>query len=121
MTRVYPTLRRALAAGLIALLVAVSVLPVATHAQLFEDPYCDPHPRADHGSPGTDDDVVVVAAEATDQHCDVCHWLRSLRVFDPAPVLLLAPAVQAVPARVDHAASPETASSALVAARAPPA
>lgn len=110
---------RALAAGLTVLLVAVSVLPVATHARLFDDPYCDPHPAGEaHASP------VLLAGDPLDaagQHCEVCHWLRSMRVFDPEPALLTEPSGAALVSHFDLCSRPDAEHAISLAARAPPA
>jgi hypothetical protein len=120
MLRVNTSWRTALATGLIALLVVVSVVPVATHARLFDDPYCDPHPATD--SSGHRGAVVAPSSsEDAGEHCDICHWLRSLRVFDPVPAAALAPAAGLVAAQPEDCGSPDTRPAGSAAARAPPA
>lgn len=86
-------LGRRFAGLLIALLVGGTALPPALHADM-DDLACEfgaarsartPHLDADD----TQDDSL---------HCEVCHWLRSLRVFETAPAATstVAEAVDAV-------------------------
>ena len=67
----------ALARLLVVLLTLGTSVPVATHSDVGHDP-CDagdlaPTPRASVQAPTTSGKA---------QHCEVCHWLRSLHAFD---------------------------------------
>ena len=68
-----------LARLLVVLLTLGTSVPVAVHGDAGHDP-CDAGdiaplaPLTLHGP----------AAPVTARHCDVCHWLRSLRAFDAA-------------------------------------
>jgi hypothetical protein len=67
----------ALARLLVVLLTLGTSVPVATHGDAGHDP-CDaadlvPPARASLHAPTT---------QGKAQHCEVCHWLRSLRAFD---------------------------------------
>ena len=101
---------------LVVLLAAGAALPAALHADANHDP-CD---TLDGGAAGavrlTGGSPVVPA-----QHCGICHWLRSLRVFqsnvaEPLPQLLCA----ADPVTDTESAAPRLALL-PVPARAPPA
>jgi hypothetical protein len=120
MVRVHSRLHRALATGLMVLLVVVSVLPLVTHAELFDDPYCEPHPPG--SSHGAHESVLRTGTDGEDaQHCDVCHWLRSIRAFDPEPAVLLRPAAGTLATLVETCGAPDGAAIVSFGARAPPA
>ena len=78
-----------LARLLVVLLTLGTSVPVAVHGDAGHDP-CDAGdigplaPQSLHGP----------AAATKTRHCDVCHWLRSLRAFDAA---LEAPAISQIP------------------------
>jgi len=104
-------------AGLLVLLLTAGVaLPAALHADANDDP-CG---ALDGGSAGGSR-LTVGSPVIPAQHCGICHWLRSLRVFhtdvaEPMPQLLLAadPVTHTVSAVARLALLP-------VPARAPPA
>jgi hypothetical protein len=123
MLRVHSRFRRALATGLMVLLGVVSVLPLVTHAELFDDPYCEPYPAgAAHGAHQSGTSVLRTGTDGEDaQHCDVCHWLRSIRVFDPEPAVFLRSAAIAIASGADTCDPPDTAALVSCGARAPPA
>jgi hypothetical protein len=106
---------RRLAGLLIALLVGATALPPALHAEM-DDLACQFGAARSAGAVHIDANDTA----ADSLHCEVCHWLRSIRAFHvavagtPAPVAI----VEAVFAR-----SSEGAATALVPAgscRAPP-
>ena len=78
-----------LARLLVVLLTLGTSVPVAVHGDAGHDP-CDAGdigplaPQSLHGP----------AAATKTRHCDVCHWLRSLRAFDAA---VEAPAISQIP------------------------
>jgi hypothetical protein len=113
------TLRRTLAvpAGLLIVLLTMGVaLPAALHGDAKDD-LCEAV-----GQGVVSHHRLQAASDAsTSQHCGICHWLRSLRVFqtDPAqPLPRLVPSARAV-ARPASAARRLVVSS--LPARAPPA
>lgn len=60
------------------LLVLVSALSPALHVEA-DDQFCAPLARDGHGAP-----TLASAPDSTGQHCEICHWLRSLRTIGPA-------------------------------------
>lgn len=84
--RLRPVGRR-LAGLLVALLVCATALPPALHADM-DDLACEF--GAARSAFATHVDANDTHADAL--HCEVCHWLRSLRVFQaalaPAPLLV---------------------------------
>jgi len=104
-------------AGLLVVLLTAGVaLPAALHADANDDP-CE---ALDGGAAGGSR-LTVGSPVVPAQHCGICHWLRSLRVFqtdaaEPLPQLLLAAD------SVTHTESPAPRLALLpVPARAPPA
>jgi hypothetical protein len=87
MSSLLPALGRRLAGLLVALLVGATALPPALHADM-DDLACEfgaaTSARTTH--------VDANDTHADSLHCEVCHWLRSIRTFDVAtaglPVLL---------------------------------
>lgn len=115
MSSLVPALGRRLAGLLIALLVGATALPPALHADM-DDLACEF---------GAAQSARTTHADANDRHddslhCEVCHWLRTLRTFDLT--LTGAPAITAAVAAVDPAdvTLPLTSAGTIRAARAPP-
>ena len=91
------TLRRTLGvpAGLLVVLLTMGVaLPAALHGGASDD-VCEAV-----GDGAASDSRLQAASDVTaEQHCSICHWLRSLRVFraDPVqPLPRLVPAARTV-------------------------
>src|SRR4051812_39868081 len=64
-------------AGLLVVLLTIgAALPLALHGDANDDA-CD----AVAGAPGTASSVRAASPVTAPQHCGICHWLRSLRVF----------------------------------------
>jgi len=91
------TLRRTLAvpAGLLIVLLTMgAALPAALHGDATDD-LCEAI-----GEGAVSHHRLQAASDAsTSQHCSICHWLRSLRIFqtDPAqPLPRLVPSARAV-------------------------
>jgi len=74
----------AMARLLVLVLTLGTSLPFATHADEGHDP-CDAPTIAGVGAAS----LRAPGAPVKPQHCEVCHWLRSLRAFD---TVLAAPA-----------------------------
>jgi hypothetical protein len=78
LSRLHPFSRR-LAGLLVALLIGATALPPALHADM-DDLACQfgaaRSARATH--------VDANDTQAGSLHCEVCHWLRSIRVFEAA-------------------------------------
>jgi hypothetical protein len=115
MSSLVPALGRRLAGLLIALLVGATALPPALHADM-DDLACEF---------GAAQSARTTHADANDRqdaslHCEVCHWLRTIRTFDLA--LTGAPAISVTVTPIEAVAVPVplTASFALCASRAPP-
>jgi hypothetical protein len=108
-------LGRRVAGLLVALLVGATALPPALHADM-DDLACEFGAARSAQAPHLD------ANDTQDGslHCEVCHWLRSIRVFDSAaaPVFRAAQAVAAVEPPPAAALAPAVVSAR--AARAPP-
>ena len=106
---------RRLAGLLIALLIGATALPPALHADM-DDLACEfgaaRSARATH--------IDANDSHANPLHCEVCHWLRSIRVFDAA--LSVTPQLVATIAIVDphRVAPPATATVAARSSRGPP-
>lgn len=60
-----------------ALLVCATGLAPALHAEGQDDRLCAPRSSGEAGDP-----VLHAAGGPQAQHCEICHWLRSLRSFD---------------------------------------
>ncbi len=114
LSRFRPVGRR-LAGLLVALLIGATALPPALHADM-DDLACEfgaaRSARATH--------VDANDTHANSLHCEVCHWLRSIRVFDAA--LSVTPQLVATIAIVDppRVAPPATATVAARSSRGPP-
>lgn len=109
------TIGRRLAGLLVAVLIAATALPPALHADM-DDLACEfgaaRSAQATHADANdTQDDSL---------HCEVCHWLRSIRAFDVT--LAAAPSRIGTVEPVESADAPRWQASALVvrASRAPP-
>lgn len=115
MSSLIPAIGRRIAALLVALLVGANVLPPALHADM-DDLACE------FGAASSAQKTHADANDRQDNslHCEVCHWLRSIRTFDVAPTA--APAVTLTMATVEVVASGTPDASALIvrASRAPP-
>ena len=115
MSSMVPALGRRLAGLLIALLVGATALPPALHADM-DDLACEF---------GAAQSAQATHADANDSqddslHCEVCHWLRTIRTFDLA--LTGAPAFTATVSTVEavDVALPLTSPGTIRAPRAPP-
>ena len=115
MSSLVPALGRRLAGLLVALLVGATALPPALHADM-DDLACEF---------GAAQSARTTHADANDSHddslhCEVCHWLRTLRTFDLT--LTSAPAVITAVTSVEAAdvALPFTSAATIRAPRAPP-
>jgi hypothetical protein len=113
------TLRRSLGvpAGLLIIFLAMGAsLPAALHGEASDDA-CE----ASGGSTGHDSNLRAASPVVVAQHCGICHWLRSLRVFQTDAAQSL-PRLLASPTVVTHTtcATPRQ-SLDPVPARAPPA
>lgn len=105
-------------ARLLALLLVVgTALPTALHAGWDDDPLCEP---ALAGS-GVAMAIGAASPEGQAQHCDICHWLRSLRSLDAAPAGSVTILQQSAHALGDTSVAPAAAAAASLEARAPPA
>jgi hypothetical protein len=115
MSSMVPALGRRLAGLLIALLVGATALPPALHADM-DDLACEF--GAAHSARTTHAD----ANDSRDDslHCEVCHWLRTIRTFDLA--LTGAPAITSTVSSVEASdvALPFTSTGTIRAPRAPP-
>jgi len=97
-----------------ALLVCASALSPALHVD-SDDPFCLPG-----SSQGGNGAAVSASPQASEQHCEVCHWLRSLRTLDATDAgLTTGLGVQAAPSPSDCAAGDPPALAAR-SCRAPP-
>jgi hypothetical protein len=90
----------ALARLLVVLLSLGTSIPIATHGDAGHDP-CD---TADLAPPARTS-LHAPATPGKAQHCEVCHWLRSLRAFD-ASVSAPSVVVGEAPVHRDAVASP---------------
>lgn len=90
---------RRLAGLLVALLIGATALPPALHADM-DDLACEF--GAARSGRGTHVDANDTHARAL--HCEVCHWLRSIRVFEASRA-----ATPQLVATVDLVDSPQTA------------
>jgi hypothetical protein len=115
MSSLIPAIGRRLAGLLIALLVGANVLPPALHADM-DDLACE------FGAASSAQQTHADANDRQDDslHCEVCHWLRSIRTFDVA--LTAAPAFTLTMAAVQFVASGTPDASVVIvrASRAPP-
>ena len=115
MSSLIPAIGRRIAGLLIALLVGANVLPPALHADM-DDLACE------FGAASSAQKTHADANDSQDDslHCEVCHWLRSIRTFDVA--LTAAPAPVLATAAVELVAFDTPDASAIVvrASRAPP-
>ena len=77
MSSLIPAIGRRIAGLLIALLVGANVLPPALHADM-DDLACE------FGAASSAQRTHADANDSQDNslHCEVCHWLRSIRVFE---------------------------------------
>lgn len=90
----------AIARVLVVLLALGTAVPFAAHGDSDHDP-CDATPGGDLSRSRLHGPTAPVQA----QHCSVCHWLRSLRVFD---AVVVAPAAHAEVTREATAPRPAT-------------
>lgn len=80
MSSMFHRLGRCLAALLVALLIGATALPPALHADM-DDLACEfGAARSARATHVEDNDT-----QDSSLHCEVCHWLRSIRVFETAP------------------------------------
>ena len=117
-TQMFARLRpvgRRVAGLLVALLVCATALPPALHADM-DDLACEF--GAARSAFATHVDANDTHADAL--HCEVCHWLRSIRVFEAA--LATTPQLVATIAKVDppRVARPATTTVAARSSRGPP-
>jgi hypothetical protein len=113
------TLRRALgvpAGLLIVLLTMGAALPAALHGDAKDD-LCEAVGQgvASHSR------LQAASDASTSQHCSICHWLRSLRVFQTDPVQPLPRLVPSARAIVSPALAARRLVISALPARAPPA
>lgn len=115
MSSMVPALGRRLAGLLIALLVGATALPPALHADM-DDLACEF--GAAHSARTTHADAND--SQDTSLHCEVCHWLRTIRTFDL--VLTGAPAITATVSTIEavDVSLPFTSAATIRAPRAPP-
>jgi hypothetical protein len=85
----------AIARLLVVLLTLGTSVPIVAHGDAGHDP-CDTVEAPNHAAAR----VQAADSSAARQHCDVCHWLRSLRAFD---IVVARPAVVVAPI---HAQAP---------------
>jgi hypothetical protein len=113
------TLRRALgvpAGLLIVLLTMGAALPAALHGDAKDD-VCE----AVGQGVSSHSKLQAVSNASTSQHCSICHWLRSLRVFQTDPVQPLPRLVPSARAIAPPASAARQLVISALPARAPPA
>lgn len=103
---------RLVATGLAVCLIGAAALPL--HAA--DDAYCS-RPLAD----AEGDAVGPVASSAQASHCEVCHWIRSLRTLDIHVAATLLSPSDFVATSTDPAERPLTSDRAPILSRGPPA
>ena len=115
MSSILPAIGRRLAGLLVALLVGATALPPALHADM-DDLACE------FGAASSAQKTHADANDRQDDsvHCEVCHWLRSIRTFDVS--IASAPAFTRTVARVEVvvAWTPDSSPLLIRASRAPP-
>lgn len=80
MSSMFHRLGRRLAASLVVLLIGATALPPALHADM-DDLACEFGAARSARATHLDDNDT----KDSSLHCEVCHWLRSIRVFETAP------------------------------------
>jgi hypothetical protein len=115
MSSLIPAIGRRVAGLLVALLVGANVLPPALHADM-DDLACE------FGAASSAQKTHADANDSQDDslHCEVCHWLRSIRAFDVAPAAAPAFTFTIAPIDTVEPGTPDASPVVVRAPRAPP-
>jgi hypothetical protein len=107
----------AVARTLVVLLTIGTAFPLASHPQAGHDPCDQPLAAAPSGGPV----LKTVPSTSLPQHCEFCHWLRSMRVFVASSMAAISGLEARQPAEAARPAASIPVVFRHVSARAPPA